>query len=160
MPSLSYDSLEEALSDIRAVRAAGPEKEHNYNYDYVNIYEMDHIYVLEEVPPQFGCKQVPSVILGPNGIRLSYCIEVEYVEDVAFMWCSGMDKEERIEAISQNFFELERYQDTEFYFGYGWDDIFIYWWKDDDEYTLKYTKDIEISPEELIDYLDVVRYDF
>lgn len=159
-PVLWYTSLEEALDDIKAVKAAGPEEKHNYNYDFAKVYERDHIYILETVPPQLGCKQMLGIVIGQNGVRLSYNIDDGYSEDVAFMWHTGMNKEERIKTIAENFYALEKYQNTKFYFGQTCDDVFIHWWENDDEYCLMYTIDAEIPPEELIDYLEVVRYDF
>lgn len=158
-PVLWYTSLEEALDDIRAVKAAGPEVEHNYNYDYAKIYERDHIYILETVPPQLECKQMSGIVIGQNGVSLSYNDD-GYSKNVDFMWHTGTNKEERIKIITENFYAIEQYQDTKFYFGQSCDDVFIYWWEDGDEYCLMYPIDAEIPPEELIDYLEVVRYDF
>jgi len=158
-PVLYYDSLEEALSDIKVVKAAGPGVKHDYNYDYANIYERDHIYILETVPPQLECKQMSCIEFGPNGVSLRYNDD-GYSKNVDFMWYTGTNKEERIKIITENFYAIEQYRDTKFYFGQSCDDVFIHWWEDGDEYCLMYPIDAEIPPEELIDYLEVVRYDF
>lgn len=159
-PVLWYNSLEEALSDIKAVKAAGPEVKHNYNYDFAKVYERDHIYILETVPPQLECKQMLGIVIDSDGVRLSYSIDDGYSEDVAFVWNLGKNEEERVVEISQNFYKLEHYENTKFYFGQDSQLIRIYWWENGDEFRLSYPTETEIPPEELIDYLEVVRYDF
>lgn len=159
-PELSYNSLEEALSDIKAVKEAGPEVEHNYNYDYANIYEQDHFCVLKEVPYQLNCKLELGIVIGPHGISMCYNIEDGYSADVTFSWVWGLDKEESIVRYSHYLEGFEYYQDADVYLAKNQRSIRIFWWENDDEFMLEYPTETEIPPEELINCLEVVRYDF
>lgn len=158
-PILSYGSIEDALRDIKEVKNAGLEKEHDYIYDYVDIYDQDHMYVLKEVPPILGY-ELSSIWVGDHSIRMVYILDYEESSSAAFRWALGKDKETRIKVITENFYELEPYEDSIYYFGQTSSDVLVHWWENGDEFCFSYPADTGVLPEDVIEYLEVVRYDF
>ena len=152
-PAAEFRTAEEAVSKIKAVREAGREK--MSHPDDFKLYEKDHIYLLKEAPlPEF--KQT-SVMLVLNGTAIIYRTD-EYKEQATFMWAQGDETDEKVEERTKRF-SLERYKDTKFYFGKSINDIYIFWWEDGDGFSFSYPADTDIAPEDVIDRLEVERYD-
>jgi len=56
-------------------------------------------------------------------------------------------------------FSLKRFKDTKFFFGELFNDVYIYWWENGDQFSFRYPADSNVSPEDIIKHLKVVRYD-
>ena len=150
-PAAEFRSVKEALYRIKIIREGGPEK--MSHPDDFKLYEKDHIYLLKEAPlPEF--KQT-SVMLITEGTVMRYRKDKKLA---IFYWYQGYEYDETIENLTKNF-SLERYKDTKFFFGKSINDIYIFWWENGDQFSFSYPADTGIAPEDVIDRLEVERYD-
>ena len=161
-PAELFNSAEEAIEKITEVREAGPEAmEHP---DDFQLYEKDHIYLLKEAPPLPDYTQ-EAIMLTLSGTAILYSKDITQMEDddiwyhAHFFWNQGYETEEKIKQCI-NRYGLEPYKDTKYYFGSGLDDIVIIWWENGDRFKLEYPADVDVLPEDIIEYMEVVRYDF
>lgn len=152
-PGELFDTAEEAAEHIKAVKAAGVEETVSSNH--VGLYDKEHFYVLKE-PPLPGSEQ-SFVILTLQGIGVRY--ETGDNREIAmFSWVQGYGDDEKIENhIADD--GLERYKDTKFYYGRWINDIYIYWWEHGDQFSFMYPADTNIPLEDVIERIEVVKYD-
>ena len=148
-PAVEFSSAEEAVKEIKAVKAAGPEK--MVHQDDFKLYDKDHIYLLKEVPPLPGYKQT-AVMLVSQGTVVYYQKDRD---EAIFYWDQGYEKTEEL----TERYCLERYKDTKFFFGELFDRNYIYWWENGDQFSLIYPDDSKVPPEDLIEHLEVEKYD-
>ncbi len=150
-PAVEFSSAEEAVKEIKAVKAAGPEK--MVHPDDFKIYEKDHIYLLKEPPPLPGYKQT-AVLLITQGTEILYHAD-GYMGKAIFYWFKGYENTENL----TKRYCLERYKDTKFFFGKSVSDIYIYWWENNDQFCFMYPADSNVPPEDIIEHLEVEKYD-
>lgn len=152
-PAEQFSNAEEAVKKIKEVKAAGPEK--MVHPDDFKLYEKDYIYLLQDAPPLPGYEQL-SILLVQSGTAVIY--RKEGRPWALFFWNQGYENEERISAATKNF-DLERYKDTKFFFGERMSSTYIVWWENGDQFSFDYPSDTNILPEDIIEHLEVVKYD-
>ncbi len=131
----------------------GPEKMAHQN-DF-KIYEKDYLYLLRETPlPDF---KESSVMLVLQGTAIIYQSD-EYEEQAVFSWTRGDATDKKIEERVGRF-NLKRFKDTKFFFGELFGDIYIYWWENGDQFCFMYPTDSNVPPEDIIEHLEVEKYD-
>lgn len=148
-----FNSVEEAVKEIIAVKEAGAEKMHHP--DDFKLYEKDDLYLLKEAPPLPGYTQ-EAVVLITDGAEITYRNN-ENNGLAIFFWFVGYENDEAVEERTKRF-GLTRYKDTKFFFGKKFDDLYIFWWEDGDEFSFMYPADSKVLPEEIIEYLEVEKY--
>ncbi|MCQ2452541.1 MAG: hypothetical protein MJ075_05340 [Oscillospiraceae bacterium] len=153
-PADEFASAEEAVKKIKAIREAGPGGMAHPN-DF-KLYEKDHMYLLNIGSPLPGFKQT-AIIFSLSGTCIRY--ENDKNDLALFFWFQGDEKEEMVEE-RINRYSLEQYKDTKYYFGELFGDVDIHWWENGDEFSFSYPADTGVMPEDVIEYLEVVRYDF
>lgn len=147
-PAIEFSTADEAVQTIKTVKAAGPEK--MPHPDDFKLYDKDYICLLKEVP--LADFDQAAIMLVSQGIVTYY--ENEQNRAV-FYWDQGYEQTEEL----TERYSLERYEDTKFFFGKSGNDIFIYWWENGDQFNISYTADTNISPENVIENLEVEKYD-
>lgn len=152
-PAVEFSSVEEALKEIKAIKAAGPER--MLHPDDYKLYEKEYIYLLQEAPPLPGYKQ-EAVMLIMEGINTLYFTD-GYEDQANFTWYKGLENDERIKKLTERY-DLKQYMDTKFYFGEMFEDRLIYWWENGDEFRFKYPAKTNVPPEKIIEYLEVEKY--
>lgn len=148
-----FNSVEEAAKEIIAVKEAGAEKM-SHPGDF-RLYEKDYLYFLKEAPPLPGYTQ-EAVVLILEGTEITYR-NSENNGLAIFYWQEGYENDENIENLIERF-DLKQHKDTKFFFGKKFDDLFIFWWEDGDEFSFMYPADSKVLPEEIIAYLEVEKY--
>ena len=152
-PALSFSTAGEAVKEIKAVKAAGPEK--MAHPDDFKLYEKDYIYLLKENPfPSFKRETIMVVL---QGTAILYQTD-GYEKQAMFMWNQGYETDEIVEERIHRF-SLKRYADTKFFFGKHISDICIFWWEDGDQFYFMYPADANVPPEDIIEHLEVEKYD-
>lgn len=152
-PAEYFISVEEAVKEIIAVKEAGAEKM-SHPGDF-RLYEKDYLYFLKEAPPLPGYTQ-EAVVLILEGTEITYR-NSENNGLAIFYWQEGYENDENIENLIERF-NLKQHKDTKFFFGKKFDDLFIFWWEDGDEFSFSYPADSKVHPEEIIEYLEVEKY--
>lgn len=149
-----FSSAKEAVKEIIAVKEAGVEKM-SHPGDF-RLYEKDYLYFLKEASPLPGYTQ-EAVVLILEGTEITYR-NSENNGLAIFYWFEGYENDETVEERTKRF-GLTRYKDTKFFFGKKFDDLYIFWWEDGDEFSFMYPADSNVLPEEIIEYLEVEKYD-
>lgn len=152
-PAEEFSTTKEAVQKIKEVKEMGPEK--MAHSDDFKLYDKDHIYLLKESPlPDF--KQT-SITLVLQGTAIIYQTDA-YEEQAVFSWTQGDETDKKVEErISR--FSLKRFEDTKFFFGELSDDIYIYWWENGDQFSFRYPANSNVPPEDIIEHLEVEKYD-
>lgn len=150
-PAEEFSTAKEAVEQIKAVKATGADR--MVHPDDYKLYEKDHIYLLTESPLS-GFEQT-SIKLVDQGVGIIYRKDRS---EAIFSWFQGYEDDERIENLIVSF-SLERYKDTKFFCGKKINDIFIYWWENGDQFSFMYPADTNIAPEDVIEHLEVEKYD-
>ena len=148
-----FSSAKEAVKEIIAVKEAGAEKM-SHPGDF-RLYEKDYLCFLKEAPPLPGYTQ-EAVVLILEGTEITYR-NSENNGLAIFYWFEGYENDEAAEERTKRF-GLTRYKDTKFFFGKKFDDLYIFWWEDGDEFSFMYPADSKVLPEEIIEYLEVEKY--
>ena len=147
-PAIEFSTADEAIQTIKAVKEAGPKKMPHPD-DY-RLYDKEYICLLKEAP--LSNFEQTAIMLVTQGTVTYYQNDKNRV---TFYWDQ---RYEQTEELTERY-GLERYEDTKFFFGESGNDIFIYWWEDGDQFGLSYPANTNISPEDVIDNLEVVTVD-
>jgi len=153
-PAESFSCTEDAVKKIHEIKEAGSEA--MAHPDDYKLYEKDYIYFLKDEQPLSDYKQ-ESVMVTLGGTAMLYLDDEYHV--ALFTWTQGGENEEMVEERT-NRYSLEQYKDTKYYFGELFGDVDIHWWENGDEFSFSYPADTGVLPEDVIEYLEVVRYDF
>lgn len=152
-PAVEFSSAEEAVKEIKAVKATDPKK--MAHPDDFKLYDKKYVYLLKETPLP-GFKQT-SIMIILQGTSIIYQTDGGE-EQAVFSWIQGGEADKKVEErISR--FSLKRFKDTKFFFGELFNDVYIYWWENGDQFSFRYPADSNVSPEDIIKHLEVVRYD-
>lgn len=152
-PAVEFSSAEEAVKEIKAVKATDPKK--MAHPDDFKLYDKKYVYLLKETPLP-GFKQT-SIMIILQGTSIIYQTDGGE-EQAVFSWIQGGETDKKVEErISR--FSLKRFKDTKFFFGELFNDVYIYWWENGDQFSFRYPADSNVSPEDIIKHLEVVKYD-
>lgn len=152
-PAEEFETAEEAAEHMIAVKAAGVEETVASNH--VGLYDKEHIYVLKESPlPEH--KQI-CVMITLTGTSILYGTD-DLWDGTTFFWHQGYENDEKIDNLTERY-SLERYKNTKFFFGTSTSDICILWWEHGDQFEFTYPAEIGVAPEDVIEHLDVEKFD-
>lgn len=152
-PAEEFETAEEAVEHIKAVKAAGVEETVAPNH--VGLYDKEYIYTLKESPlPEH--EQI-CIMLTLQGTSILYGTNDQW-NTTTFFWNQGAESDEKIETLTERY-GLERYQDTKFFFGSSMSDIIILWWEHGNQFEFTYPAEIGVAPEDVIEHLVVKKFD-
>ncbi len=151
-PAEEFETAEEAAEHIKKMKAAGVEETVSPNH--VVLYDKEQIYALKEVPLA-GFEQ-SAVMLVMQGTAITY--RNEEGERAAFFWNQGYGTDEMI-GIATERYGLKRYADTEYFIGKEMDAKIIIWWENGDQFLFEYPAETGIDPSEVIENIEVEKYD-
>lgn len=123
------------------------------------LYNMDYYYLPAKEIPGFKTK---FVSISETNILEGYSSDGEDWADSQFMWMFGLKYDlETTKKKHIKRFNLKRYKDTKYYFSELQDSMeqFIFWWENEEHYSFSYPQDSGIAPEDLVEYLEVKKYE-